>query len=181
MPLLRNLQFCFWSATPLPRFSDSYSSMKVINHFLCAHPHDSLYFQILSVKSLSPVLFTKMCIMCKLLTLFTPKHQVNFDFDRDHDLMATDSRISEVTVRKCTLWQSMFDSYFNQGPSLIISYPSFGFHCILIFIIINKNLLKFRCRETLARWDRLICNFDLILIFRTFNVSQMCIICHRIA
>ena len=102
MLLLRNSQFCFWSATPLPRFSDSYSSMKVINHFLYAHPHDSLYFQILSVKSLSPVLFTKMCIMCKLLTLFTPKHQVNFDFGRDHDLMATDSRISEVTVRKCT-------------------------------------------------------------------------------
>ena len=151
MLLLRNSQFCFFSATLLPRFSDSYSSMKVINHFLCAHPHESLYFQIFSVKSLSPILLQKECIMCKLLINFTPKHQVNFDFDRDHDLMATDSRISEVTVGKCTLGQSMFDSYFNQGPSLIISYPSFGFHCILIFIIINKNLLKFRCRETFAR------------------------------
>ena len=151
MLLLRNSQFCFWSATPLPRFSDSYSAMKVINHFLCAHPHESLYFQIFSGKPLSPILSQKIIIMCKLLTNFTPKNQVNFDFDRDHDLMATDSRISEVTVGKCTLGQSMFDSYFNQGLSLIISYPSFAFHCILIFIIINENLLKFRCRETFAR------------------------------
>ena len=161
MLLLRNSQFCFWSATPLPRFSDSYSSMKVINHFfVCPSPWVTLLSDI-QCKALEPNSFTKICIMCKLLTNFTPKNQVNFDFDRDHDLMATDSRISEVTVGKCTLGQSMFDSYFNQGPSLIISYPSFRFHCILIFIIINENLLKFRCRETFARWDRLICNFDL--------------------
>ena len=145
--------------------------MKVINNFLRV----TLLWDI-QCEALEPNSFTKKRIMCKLLINFTTKHQVNFDFDRDHDLMATDSRISEVTVGKCTLGQSMFDSYFNQCPSLIISYPSFGFHCILIFSIINKNLLNFRCRETFARWDRLNWNFDLILIFRTFNVSQMRII-----
>ena len=160
------------------RFLFFYEGYK--SFFVCPSPWVTLLSDI-QWKALEPNSFTKICIMCKLLTNFTPKNQVNFDFDRDHDLMATDSRISEVTVGKCTLGQSMFDSYFNQGPSLIISYPSFGFHCILIFIIINENLLKFRCRETFARWDRLICNFDLtnkiLNFFRTFNVSQMRIIC----
>ena len=91
--------------------------------------------------------------MCKLLTNFTPKNQVNFDFDRDHDLMATDSRISEVTVGEFIFEQSMFDSYFNQGPSLInhihnLDFIAFSFSLSSMRICLNLGAGRHSLVET---------------------------------
>ena len=109
--------------------------------------------------------------------------QVNFDFDQDHDLMATDSRISEVRQRftKTNHLQLLVSA--NRYPHYIGS-SSNEFSCWTIYfqslqsLSINHMyryicLPKFRCRETFAHWDRLIPNYKSTVFGRSVRYPRI--------